>query len=129
MEAHVIKCNDTVEHVHIGTEAQAKLKMNQLRCVHREKTYRKDTYDNIFFWHIRTVRMTVSYSAAQELIRGFDELITSVLGGKDATTIVLDDARPVTVNDSAGQAPGTAADHGGESNPANGGTTEGRDST
>ena len=52
MKAHVICCNDSVEHVVIGDESFANELMDQLKLA----SYNSDRYK---YWHIHTVNLTV----------------------------------------------------------------------
>ena len=62
-KAHIIRCNDGVEHAVIGTIAQAKEKMEELADAFYErnksafsKDYRnKEDYRNQYFWNIHSV--------------------------------------------------------------------------
>lgn len=78
-QAHVICNNDSVEHVHLGTEAEADLKLSELRLEHfdrhphgyhvsfvdRNKLSDEDirglewkAYKQRCYWHIHTVGLT-----------------------------------------------------------------------
>jgi len=76
MQAHVICCNDSVEHVVIGTEAQAQTKLEELRAADFERNKwsyqevrglsnpsvvlqtREDVYKHRYYWHIHTADLT-----------------------------------------------------------------------
>lgn len=66
--AHVIKCNDSVEHVVLGTEEEARAKLEELREAYFERTQwmwrpiGKETPEQAYkarcHWHVRTVPLT-----------------------------------------------------------------------
>ena len=66
MEAHVICCNDSVEHVYFGDKALAEEKMEELAKREYERNYKSHiprfTYKEYRarqYWHIHTVEATI----------------------------------------------------------------------
>lgn len=57
MNAHVICCNNRIEHVVMGSESSAQTKLEALQEKHRKENagLSQYSYDSAYYWHIHSV--------------------------------------------------------------------------